>query len=272
MMRNVRSLAGTVLNRLPRAGGVAVLGALLAAGVSTAQPAPAIGGRAADAAHVVEAAAPRAGDTRELVVLVHGMGRTPLSMGVLGRRLERDGYRVVRFGYRSTRGSVAELGAALGRRAAQRTGDAPRVHFIGHSLGTVIIRSMIAQAPPERTGRVVMLAPPNQGSAAADRWAPWIGWAMPPIRELRTVPGSTARTLALPEGAEVGIIAGARDHKVRVAETYLAGARDHVVVPGFHTFLMNRPDVHRLVLRFLRTGRFSETEAPGEPVNPPAPR
>lgn len=203
-----------------------------------------------------------AGDTRELVILVHGMGRSPASMWLLGRRLERSGYRVVRFGYPSTRGTVAEAGAALSRRAAEHAGDAPRVHFVGHSLGTVIIRCMLAHAPPPRAGRVVMLAPPNQGSAAADRWARWIGWAMPYIRELRTVPGSTARTLALPGGAEVGIIAGGLDGKVRVAETQLAGARDHVVVRAFHSFIMNRRDVHRLVDRFLRNGRFAPPPAP----------
>jgi hypothetical protein len=46
-----------------------------------------------------------------------------------------------------------------------------------------------------------------------------------------------------------------------VAETYLPGARDHVVVNGFHSFLMNRTDVHLLIVRFLRQGRFS-TAAP----------
>ncbi|HEU4885516.1 MAG TPA: alpha/beta fold hydrolase [Longimicrobium sp.] len=254
-----------MVTRLGRAGGAVLLAALLAvSATATAQVAP-------PPASVADAA-PRAGDTRELVILVHGMGRSPMSMMVLQRRLEQDGYRVVQFGYRSTRGSVAELGAALGRRAEQRMGDAPRVHFIGHSLGTVIIRSMLVQAPPERTGRVVMLAPPNQGSASADRWAPWLGWAMPPIRELRTTPGSTARTLALPAGAEVGIIAGSRDHKVRVAETYLEGARDHVIVGGFHSFLMNRPDVHRLVVRFLREGRFSPSQAPAGSSESPARR
>jgi triacylglycerol lipase len=196
-------------------------------------------------------------DTREVVVLVHGMGRSPVSMWVLARRLERDGYRVVRFGYRSTRGTVAEHGAALARRASLAAGDAPRVHFVGHSLGGIIIRSMLATAPPERIGRVVMLAPPNQGSTAADRWTRWLGWAMPHIRELRTDPRSTARTLSLPAGVDVGIIAGSRDRKVRVAETRLDGARDHAVVPGFHSWLMNRPDVHRLIREFLRDGRFS---------------
>lgn len=229
-----------------------VAGVMLAAGAPAAQVPPPAPRTPVTANSVV--AAP---DTREVVVLVHGMGRSPVSMWVLARRVERDGYRVVRFGYRSTRGTVAEYGAALGRRAALAAGDAPRVHFVGHSLGSIIIRSMLAAAPPQRMGRVVMLAPPNQGSASADRWARWVGWAMPHIRELRTDPRSTARTLALPRGVDVGIIAGSRDRKVRVAETRLDGARDHAAVPGFHSWLMNRPDVHRLVRGFLREGRFS---------------
>lgn len=242
-----------MLGRRARALCAAGLGVLLAASDSAvAQVSPPPSG--------VEAQAAAEADARELVVLVHGMGRSPASMWLLARRLEADGYRVLNFGYPSTRGTVAELGARLARRAGQRTGGAPRVHFIGHSLGTVIIRSMLAQDRPERMGRVVMLAPPNQGSSAADRWAPHLGSVMPAIRELRTTPQSTARTLVLPEGVDVGIIAGARDRKVRVPETYLPGARDHVVVNGFHSFLMNRTDVHLLVVRFLRHGRFSTTD------------
>jgi triacylglycerol lipase len=238
--------------RLIRLAVVAALAGVAAAGAQIAPPAHESASTAAERDGV--------GDGRELVVLVHGMGRSPVSMWLLEQRLEHDGYRVVRFGYRSTRGNVTQLGAALGRRAGERAGDAPRVHFVGHSLGTVVIRSMLVSARPERLGRVVMLAPPNQGSASADRWAQWVAWAMPHIRELSTSPRSTARTLALPHGVEVGIIAGARDRKVRVAETYLAGASDHRVVDGFHSWLMNRTDVHRLIVQFLRAGRFPPPE------------
>lgn len=258
MMRRARSGGRTMLRGLARTIGAVAIGILLAAAPSAVAQVP-------PPSTVGEAPAAEAKDTRELVILVHGMGRSPASMWLLARRLEADGYRVLNFGYPSTRGTVTELGARLGRRAAQRTGGAPRVHFIGHSLGNIVIRSMLAQAPPERVGRVVMLAPPNQGSAAADRWARHLGGVMPAIRELRTALESTARTLALPEGVEVGIIAGARDRKVRVAETQLPGARDHVVVNGFHSFLMNRTDVHRLIVRFLRQGRFSPAQPPAEP-------
>lgn len=204
---------------------------------------------------------PEPGDRRELVFLVHGMGRTPLSMFLLGRRLERAGYRVASFGYLSTTGSVADLGAALARRVETMTGGAPAVHFVGHSLGNIIVRWMLAHARPDRAGRVVMLAPPNQGAASADRWARWVGWAMPTIHDLRTLPESTVRTLPPPADVDVGIIAGQRDAKVRVHETQLEGARDHAVVPSYHTFIMNRADVHQLVCTFLRHGRFSGADA-----------
>ncbi len=108
-----------------------------------------------------------------------------------------------------------------------------------------------------------MLAPPNQGAAAADRWARRIGWAVPFLHELATGEGSTARTLRLPEGVDVGIIAGLRDAKVRIAETHLEGERDHAVVPSYHSFIMNRRDVHRLVCRFLAEGRFGAEAAAG---------
>ena len=58
--------------------------------------------------------APASAPTRELVVLVHGMGRTPLSMLPLQRALERDGYRVLNFGYSSYGPSIAGIGAGLG--------------------------------------------------------------------------------------------------------------------------------------------------------------
>ena len=204
---------------------------------------------------------PQPGDRRELVFLVHGMGRTPISMFLLGRRLEGAGYRVASFGYLSTTGSVADLGAALARRVGELAGEAPCVHFVGHSLGNIIVRWLLAHERPTRAGRVVMLAPPNQGAAVADRWARWVGWAIPTIHELRTHPETPARTLPLPGDVDVGIIAGLRDAKVRVHETHLDGARDHTVVPSHHTFIMNRADVHRLICGFLREGRFSAADA-----------
>jgi pimeloyl-ACP methyl ester carboxylesterase len=196
-------------------------------------------------------------DTRELVVLAHGLGRTPASMWVLARSLRAGGYRVLNWGYSSYTRPLAELGARMARDVAAATGAAPAVHFVGHSLGTVITRWVLAHAPPARLGRVVMLAPPNRGAGKADRVVRYGAWLLPALPDLCTHERAAARTLAPPAGVEVGIIAGETDRTVRVAETHLDGAAGHVLVPGGHTFIMLRPTVLRLVHGFLQTGSFA---------------
>lgn len=200
-------------------------------------------------------------DTRELVVLAHGMGRTPASMWVLARSLRARGYRVLNWGYSSYTRPLAELGAMLARDVAAAAGDAAQVHFVGHSLGTLITRWVLAHAPPRRLGRVVMLAPPNRGARRADRVVRFGAWLLPALPDLCTHERAAARTLAPPAGVEVGIIAGATDRTVRVAETHLDGAAGHVLVPGGHTFIMLRPTVLRLVHGFLATGSFAPAPA-----------
>lgn len=194
---------------------------------------------------------------RDLVVLVHGMGRTPASMWPMRLALERSGYEVLNWGYSSTSATIPELGAALGKTVAGAAGPGRRVHFVGHSLGNIVVRWTLAHAPPERVGRVVMLAPPNRGARSADRSARWLSWLLRPLPELRTDSGSTARSIPLAERVEIGIIAGDRDGKVSVAETHLDGEAEHVVVRSRHTFIMARPSVQRLTVRFLRTGSFA---------------
>lgn len=195
---------------------------------------------------------------RELVVLVHGMGRTRISMRPLARALEREGYEVLNWGYSSTCCSIAELSAQLRDDLESRAAGFDRVHFVGHSLGTVIIRWSLAHgATRTRVGRVVMLAPPNHGSHEADRLAAWFGWLLKPLPELRTTAASTVRFVPVPPHIPVGVIAGKFDGKVSIAETSLAGSAAHVVVPATHSFLMLRRDVHRLTIEFLHDGRFS---------------
>lgn len=197
------------------------------------------------------------GEGGELVVLVHGMARTPVSMLPLARWLGRQGFATCTWGYWSYRRTVAELATRLGGRLAELAPRAERLHFVTHSLGGILVRRALAERPLPNAGRLVMLAPPNQGSRAADRWAPILGRIMPPIRDLRTAPEALVHALAAVSALEVGVIAGARDGKVSVAESQLPGQRDHVVLPCRHSLIMHRADVRAMTARFLRTGSFA---------------
>jgi pimeloyl-ACP methyl ester carboxylesterase len=196
---------------------------------------------------------------RELVVLVHGLGRSRLSMLPLQWALERQGYDVLNWGYSSTSGSVPEIGAALSVALDSVSRPIPGrpTHLVGHSLGNIIIRWALLHHPPPNVRRVVMLAPPNQGARSADRYARYLGWLLRPLPGLVTTETGTARALGTPVGVEIGIIAGDKDGKVTVAETHLVGETEHIVVAGWHTLLMAQPQVQRLTATFLRTGTFS---------------
>lgn len=219
------------------------LGLLLALSLGACAVAPGRPAGPADAGSGLE-------EPRELVVLVHGMGRTRLSMVPLEMVLERAGYEVMNWGYSSFCCSVAEL---LGH--PERRGS--RVHFVGHSLGNIIIRWVLAHESADAFGgRVVMLAPPNRGSAAADRLSGALGWLLKPLPELTPDSIRSVESLTLPPETTVGVVAGRYDWKVSVPNTRVRGMESHVVVPAMHTFIMLRPDVHRLVLGFLSTGEF----------------
>ena len=194
---------------------------------------------------------------RELVVLVHGLGRTELSMLPFSWALKRNGYEVLNWGYSSTCCSVDELGAKLAADLeVLADSDPAKIHYIGHSLGNILIRSALDKAPPEQSGRIVMLAPPNDGAAVADRYVGWAGWLLEPLADLTTGEESTTSKLPAIQDREVGVIAGQFDGKVSVEETHHDGEKAHEVVPAAHTFIMNRPDVHRLIVAFLESGEF----------------
>jgi len=198
----------------------------------------------------------------DTVVLVHGLGRTHRSMRPLARALERAGYRVINVGHPSWRHRLPRLATGVATRidAAMAvlpagTGDG-RLHFVGHSLGCLIVRWIVAHQPPPRLGRIVLLTPPNQGSQVADRVLPWLGWLVRSLPDL-TVAGGMARGLRTPAGIEIGIIAGTRDRTVKLHETRLDGETARAEVPYMHSFIMAHRDVQEMVARFLATGRFS---------------
>lgn len=204
----------------------------------------------------------------EVVILLHGLGRTWRSMRPVARALKRAGFVTHSIGYPSMRhrlpvlaGMVEErIGRALAaeRGARDHSGrDVARPpHFVGHSLGCILIRYLLAHRPDLRGGRVVMLTPPNQGARAADFFEPYVSWLLRPLPDL-SVGGGVAAGLALPKGIEVGLIAGENDRTVKWHETRLEGAADSAVVPCGHSFIMMRKDAQDLTVRFLQTGRFT---------------
>ena len=201
---------------------------------------------------------------------MHGLGRTRASMALLAQRLERAGYDVANVDYDSRGGTLAEHAETLAAEVSSCCAAAPRVHFVGHSLGGLVIRQYLAEAPPESLGRVVLLAPPNQGSEVADWFAEHeLGHILGPAG-MGLGTGETGISASLPPPEyDVGIIAGNRSLNP-MGSVLIPGPDDGmvgvdnariddvpmIVVPLSHTFLMNGRVTAEAVIGFLRTGAF----------------
>ena len=79
----------------------------------------------------------------EAVVLLHGMGRSWISMALLGLRLRRSGYETHLFGYSPRRESLDELSQRL-KALIDNEVKASAYNLIGHSLGNIIVRNTAA--------------------------------------------------------------------------------------------------------------------------------
>jgi triacylglycerol lipase len=212
---------------------------------------------------------------QEEVILLHGLCRTSRSMVKMENALTEAGYKVRNVDYPSRIASIQKLADdAIGKAVADCENDGPaKINFVTHSLGGILVRSYLARNSISNLGRVVMLAPPNQGSEVVDKLGSFFlfKWLNGPAgSELGTDKNSTPNKLG-PANFPVGIIAGDRsinwinsllipgrdDGKVSVERTKLAGMGDHIVIHATHPFIMKNREAVRQTIQFLRTGSFS---------------
>jgi len=204
------------------------------------------------------------------VVLIHGMGRTSMSLALLASRLRDAGHTTTTFGYFVSRDALDVIADRFVDHIARTGGtgfnDAGAGYaVVGHSLGNVVTRLVLDRLPG--LSRLVMLAPPNQPPAlarllqhnlifraltkdAGRRLANVDGFY--PSLPVPTVPTLIVAGTSGPRFASSPWQGAANDGVVGVDETRLVGnAVEHVEVPAVHTLIMNSAEVTRLTLRFL---------------------
>ena len=226
--------------------------------------------------------APRAPATTaaRAVILVHGLARTWRSMARLATALADAGYTVFNWDYPSRKFGILQLVDALEAYAHVVARSSGRVDFVTHSMGGLLVRGTLARGTLSNVGRLVMLAPPNQGSSIASKakeyeWARgYFGRALVDLSRDKEL--GVVDRLGSP-GCPFGIVAGTRsfhplqptsyyssltrppgshDGTVQVEETALPGMADFITVNANHTFIVDHDEAIRQTLYFLEHGRF----------------
>lgn len=200
------------------------------------------------------------------VVLVHGLWMNALAMVPLARRLNRCGFDVLRFGYRSVRRGLRENAKLLAQRCKSTGG---RISLVGHSLGGLLILAMLDAHRDVEVKRVVLAGSPYVNIASAHglgrfAWGndvmgrsieEWLQGPRPPV----------------PDGVEIGVVAGdislglgrlfvplapPNDGVVLLDETRVPGAREWIVVHTSHSGMLVSAEVGRAICAFLKHGSF----------------
>lgn len=202
------------------------------------------------------------------VFLIHGLFMHGVVMGYLAGQLKRQGYQVEIFSYPSIKCRLADNADRLLYFIEQNRGTARVCHFVGHSLGGLLIRLAYEKKPQDFTGRIVTIGTPHTGSEVARRVATDIHQAVLggaysyaldghlPVWQGDVELGSIAGNRCLGIGMAMPNLEKPNDGTVTVKETCLVKQTDHVQVGLSHTALIYSKRVAQLTHNFLQNGRF----------------
>ena len=187
-------------------------------------------------------------------------------MSLLRHRLNQD-FRTYQFSYNSVKYSPLENADKL--KEFIKDIDAETIHFVGHSLGGLVIRYLYHQYPEQKPGRIVTLGTPHKDSHSAKqiaRFAAGKFFLGESIEQglLGALPnwagsaelGSIAGTLRFGLGIIIPGLAVPNDGTVAVDETRFGGMSDHMTLEVSHFGLLLSTKAHEATLNFLQNGKF----------------
>lgn len=226
---------------------------------------------------------------KPLVILLHGIFRTSMSMTLFNIALRLNGFSVLNITYPSLRHDLKHLADITAAKILKsgKIEQAEDIHFVTHSMGGLLVRYILNAHTQigEKTRSIVMLVPPNKGSEMADfvhrtRWTRFLYRLLygPAGQQLTTDHADHHPSL----DCKVGIISGSRGSYPLSRYVFKDGTpHDGLIshermkldetstlfdVPTSHTAILCSPAAIRATLDFLLTGSFS-----GPPRPPAAP-
>lgn len=211
----------------------------------------------------------------DYVVLVPGIVGGIGSMKVIANALHQKGYQVIPFDCSMRKYSIQVIAMKFlhGFISRHCLDSKKKIHFVTHSLGGIVVRRMLQEYHSLKTGKVVMIAPPNHGAemvSAFDNILLRKLFLGVPGRQINIDSKSYVHGLEQKSRYDLGIISGSRsmnplsfflikdknDGFVSVDRTKSEGMKDHVILQTSHHGLLVDGRAVKKTLSFLSRGEF----------------
>jgi pimeloyl-ACP methyl ester carboxylesterase len=209
---------------------------------------------------------------KDYVVLLHGMAVNSLYMLRLEKALSKEGYQIINMDYPSRKSTISDISNMIFKKLNLINKESNlKVHFVGFSMGCLVIRELLGKNELPNVGNIVLIGPPNHGSQVSDFLVNNIFYKAffgPAGQQLTT---NFAKNNPFPSLQHTfGIIAGnvcldpfsyfilpkENDGKITVESTKLEGMKDHIIIPISHTLMVFSNEVIKQVIYFLKYSHF----------------
>lgn len=212
--------------------------------------------------------------SEEMIFLVHGYNKSNSDMKFLKKNLEKMGYKINNNTLPILFSTLEKCTEILKKRVNEElklNKEYKKIHFIGHSMGGVIIRKFLENNRVDNLGRCILIATPNKGMKLADfaeKKVRLFGMLFKPIKDIVSYRIKINKPMNIPE-PEIGVIAGDKnnlvlgmllsknsDGRVEVDETKFEGMKEFMVLNYGHKEIHHRYETVELADNFLQKGTF----------------
>ena len=210
---------------------------------------------------------------KHLVVLAHGILKDGNDMRFVEKGLIENGFKTISVNLPLTFGTLHDAYKAMKRQIGHLFDEYETIHFVGYSMGGLVIQRFLTMNKINNLGNCVFIASPSKGSKLADivDSIPLLGKIFKPLKDLRTR-RKLDSLFKCNKGFKLGIIAGTKNKKflsklfmsnnsdgmVEVHSTKLDEMHDFVAFPYEHKDIHFQDDVVDSVCFFLKNGTFNK--------------
>jgi triacylglycerol lipase len=212
----------------------------------------------------------------ECVVLLHGYANSNKAMKKIEKELLEDGYIVQNISYPSTKYSIENLDKHHLSTQIDNS-RCTKIHFIGHSMGGLLIRQHLSRVNYNNLGYVMFITSPNNGSEIVSFLSSHkaLKWMMkgPAVKQLASE-SEFLQNLPKPH-YPFGIITADKDANpflslflmnskndglVTIKSMVISGADEVLNFNTTHNKILKENRVVVQIKHFLKTGKFLKTK------------